>query len=210
MGNFWDPLQRVTRLKRADASRERDGGTDRLPPGQVLTLKFPILTFGETPLITPDRWRFKVWGLVEEPKEWSWDEFLALGRQTQTCDIHCVTRWSKFDTTWTGVPFKAVYEQLRPRTGADYVLFHSYGGYTTNVPLTELLRDEVMFAYEYDGQPLAREHGGPMRGLVPHLYLWKSAKWVQGMEFLSQDRAGFWETYGYHMLGRPWQEERFS
>lgn len=210
MGNFWDPLQRVNRLRRADAGREHDGGTDRLPPGQVLTLKFPVLTYGKIPAISPAEWRFKVWGLVQEPQEWSWDEFLALGKQTLTCDIHCVTRWSKFDTTWTGVPFKAVYEQLRPRPGADYVVFHSYGDYTTNVPRAELLRSDVLFAYEYDGQPLAPEHGGPMRGLVPHLYLWKSAKWIRGMEFLNRDRAGFWEMYGYHMLGRPWQEERFS
>ena len=210
MGNFWDPLQRVTRLRRADEAREHDRGGDRLPPGQVLTLKFPILTYGSTPSVSPHEWRFKVWGLVEQPQEWTWDEFLALGQQTQTCDIHCVTRWSKFDTSWTGVPFKAVYERLQPKPGADHVLFHSYGGYTTNLPLAELLRDDVMFAYEYDGKPLERDHGGPMRGLVPHLYFWKSAKWVRGMEFLSQDRPGFWEMYGYHMLGRPWEEERFS
>lgn len=210
MSNFWDPLTRVQRLRRADANREHRDGTDRLPPGQALTLKFPVLTYGSTPTVTTAEWKFQVWGQVEEPKEWTWDEFLALGKTTLTCDIHCVTRWSKFDTTWTGVPFKAALAQIKPRPGADYVLFHCYGGYTTNVPLAELMRDDVMFAYEYDGKPLEREHGGPMRGLVPHLYLWKSAKWVRGMEFLSSDKPGFWEMYGYHMHGDPWLSERFS
>ena len=210
MGNFWDPLQRVTRLKRADASRERDGGTDRLPPGQVLTLKFPILTFGETPLITPDRWRFKVWGLVEEPKEWSWDEFLALGRQTQTCDIHCVTRWSKFDTEWEGILFRDFVKLFGVKPEAKYVIAHCDGDYTTNTPLNIMYDDDVLLAYKFDGQYLAPEHGFPVRTLVPKRYFWKSAKWLRALEFSPVDKPGFWEQAGYHNEGDPWREERMQ
>ncbi|MFN8482234.1 MAG: sulfite oxidase-like oxidoreductase [Anaerolineae bacterium] len=210
MKYFWDPLQRVQRLRRADAAREHDQGTDRLPPGQALTLKFPVLTYGSTPNVRPDDWTFEVWGLVEEPKTWTWDEFLAIGAKEQVCDIHCVTRWSKFDTLWKGIPFKAVYEQLKPKPGADYVMLHSYGGYTTNMRVDEMLDDSVMFAYEYEGKPLERDHGGPMRALVPRLYFWKSAKWVRGLEFMNTNRPGFWEMYGYHIHGDYRLEQRFS
>ena len=210
MSQFWDPLQRVMRLRRADEAREHKDGTERLPPGQALTLKFPVLTYGSTPAVKTEDWRFKVWGLVQEPKEWTWEGFLGLGEKKQTVDIHCVTRWSKFDTTWRGVPFQAVYDQLKPKPGADYVMFHCFGGYTTNMRLDELLQEDVMFAYEYDGQPLERDHGGPMRALVPKLYFWKSAKWIRGLEFMNENRPGFWEMYGYNLHGDPWLEERFS
>ncbi len=208
--SIWDPIERVRRLRRADERREREMGVGRLPPGQVLTQKFPILTYGGTPRIDLKKWRFQVWGLVDEDKEWTWDEFLAVGHQAQTCDIHCVTRWSKLDTTWEGVPFKAVYPLLKLKPEAKYVMVHSYGGYTTNMTLDEMLDDDVMFAYQFEGAPLEEEHGGPMRLLVPKLYFWKSAKWVRGLEFLDQNRPGFWEMYGYHMHGDPFLEQRFS
>jgi DMSO/TMAO reductase YedYZ molybdopterin-dependent catalytic subunit len=208
--SIWDPIQRVARLRRADEAREHKPGDARVPPGQTLTQKFPVLTYGNTPRVERTEWRLKVWGLVEEECSWGWDDFLALGEATQTCDIHCVTRWSKLDTQWKGVPFQAVLDQLKPSPGADHVMIHCYGGYTTNMRLDELLDDDVMFAYAFDGQPLEREHGGPMRLLVPKLYLWKSAKWVNGLEFMDRNRPGFWESYGYHMHGDPWTEERFG
>jgi DMSO/TMAO reductase YedYZ molybdopterin-dependent catalytic subunit len=208
--SIWDPIQRVQRLRRADEHRERDMGVGRLPPGQVLTQKFPVLTYGGTPRIDLNRWRFQVWGLVDEDKEWTWEEFLALPHKTQTCDIHCVTRWSKLDTTWEGIPFTEVYSLLKLKPEAKFVMIHSYGGYTTNMTLEEMLDDDVMFAFNYEGQPLEPEHGGPVRLLVPKLYFWKSAKWVRGLEFLPENRTGFWEMYGYHMHGDPWTEERFS
>jgi DMSO/TMAO reductase YedYZ molybdopterin-dependent catalytic subunit len=208
--SIWDPIKRVERLRRADQARQHEAGEGRVPPGQVLTSKFPVLTYGGTPRVTPEEWRFRIGGLVEEEREWPWDEFLALGRKTQVCDIHCVTRWSKLDTQWTGVPYRDVHAQITPQPGADFVMIHSYGGYTTNMVLEELLDEDVMFAYEFDGQPLEQEHGGPMRLVVPKLYFWKSAKWVRGLEYMGRNRPGFWEQYGYHLHGDPWIEERFS
>jgi DMSO/TMAO reductase YedYZ molybdopterin-dependent catalytic subunit len=205
-----DPLKRVERLRRADAAREHGDGSARVPPGQVLTDKFPVLTYGGTPRVEPATWRFRVWGLVAEEREWDWDAFLALGSVEQVCDVHCVTRWSKLDTRWKGVPFNTVLAQLAPLPSADHVMVHCFGGYTTNMRLDELTDEDVMFAYAFDGRPLEREHGGPMRLLVPKLYFWKSAKWVSGLEFMAGNRPGFWEQYGYHMHGDPWTEERFS
>jgi DMSO/TMAO reductase YedYZ molybdopterin-dependent catalytic subunit len=205
-----DPLKRVERLRRADAAREHGGSEGRVPPGQVLTDKFPVLTYGGTPRVDLATWRFRVRGLVAEEREWDWDAFLALGSSEQVSDIHCVTRWSKLDTRWKGVPFAAVLAEIQPLPQADHVMVHCYGGYTTNMRLDELMDPDVMFAYEYEGRPLEREHGGPMRLLVPKLYLWKSAKWVNGLEFMAGNRPGFWESYGYHMHGDPWIEERFS
>ncbi len=205
-----DPLKRVQRLRRADENRVRDAGGDRVPPGQVLTGKFPVLTYGATPRVKREDWRFRAFGRLEEEREWSWDEFLALPTLEIVCDIHCVTRWSKLDTRWRGIAYRAVHEALAPLPDADHVMVHCYGGYTTNMRLDELLDDDVMFAYEFDGQPLEREHGGPMRLLVPKLYLWKSAKWVNGIEYIRGNQPGFWESYGYHMHGDPWTEERFG
>jgi DMSO/TMAO reductase YedYZ molybdopterin-dependent catalytic subunit len=205
-----DPLKRVQRLRDADRRREHEAGRDRLPPGQVLTYKFPVLSYGPNPHIDLNSWRLKVGGLVEEPREFTWEEFMQLPRQRQVCDIHCVTRWSKLDTIWEGVPFREIVKLVRPKPEAKYVMEHSYGGYTTNVPLEELLDDDVLLAFKYDDKPLEPDHGGPMRMLVPKLYFWKSAKWLRGLEFLAGDQPGFWEMYGYHMHGDPWTEERFS
>ena len=205
-----DPIKRVQRLRQADASREHDAGVGRVPPGQVLTAHFPVLTYGATPRIDKAQWRLRVWGMVEEEREWDWEGFLALPSSTQVCDIHCVTRWSKLDTRWTGIPFTEVMRHVRLKPGADHVLIHGYGGYTTNMRLDGLLEDDVMLAYGYDDKPLEAGHGGPVRLLVPKLYFWKSAKWVNGLEFIDRTRPGFWESYGYHIHGDPWAEERFS
>jgi DMSO/TMAO reductase YedYZ molybdopterin-dependent catalytic subunit len=210
MSSLLDPLKRVQRLRDADRRREHEAGRDRLPPGQVLTHKFPVLSYGPNPHIDLNTWRLKVGGLVEEPREFTWEEFMQLPRRRQVCDIHCVTRWSKLDTVWEGVPFQEIVKLVRPKPEARYVLEHSYGGYTTNVPLEELLDDDVLLAFKYDDQPLESDHGGPMRMLVPKLYFWKSAKWLRGLEFMAGDQPGFWEMYGYHMHGDPWTEERFS
>jgi DMSO/TMAO reductase YedYZ molybdopterin-dependent catalytic subunit len=207
--SIWNPTQRVQRSRRGDDHPERDMGTGQLPPGQVWTEQFPVLTYGDTPRIDLKQWRLQVCGLADKPREWTWEEFLALPHKTQTCDIHCVTRWSKADTTWEGIPFSEVYKLLKPKPEAEAVMIHCYGGYTTNMILKELLDDDVMFAFKYEGQPLAPEHGGPMRLLVPKLYLWKSAKWVRGLEFINANLPGFWETNGYHIHGDPWTEERF-
>jgi DMSO/TMAO reductase YedYZ molybdopterin-dependent catalytic subunit len=205
-----DPLKRVQRLRRADERRERETGQGRLPPGQALTTKFPVLHVGSIPKIDLATWRLKVWGLVEEPREFTWDELMQLPTLRQTCDLHCVTRWTKLATVWEGVPFREIARLVSLRPEARFVMEHAYGGYTTNMALEELLDDDVMLAFRYDDQPLAPEHGGPLRMLVPKLYFWKSAKWLSGLEFMADNKPGFWETYGYHMHGDPWTEERFS
>ena len=205
-----DPLKRVQRLRRADQGREHDAGQGRLPPGQVITYKFPVLSYGSTPRIDLQAWRLAVWGLVEEPREFTWEEFTQLPKQRQVCDIHCVTRWSKLDTVWEGVPFREIARLVEPKPEAKFVMEHAYGGYTTNMALEELLDDDVLLAFQYDDKPLEPEHGGPVRMLVPQLYFWKSAKWLRGLEFMAENKPGFWETYGYHMHGDPWSEERFS
>jgi DMSO/TMAO reductase YedYZ molybdopterin-dependent catalytic subunit len=205
-----DPLKRVQRLRRADQRREHDAGQGRLPPSQVITHKFPVLSYGSTPRIDLQVWRLAVWGLVEEPREFTWEEFTQLPRQRQVCDIHCVTRWSKLDTVWEGVPFREIARLVKPKPEAKFVMEHAYGGYTTNMALEELLDDDILLAFQYDDKPLEPEHGGPVRMLVPKLYFWKSAKWLRGLEFMAENKPGFWETYGYHMHGDPWTEERFS
>ncbi len=181
----------------------------RLPPGQYLTKGWPVLHYGEVPRTRLADWSFRVWGLVERPQEWTYEQFLALGRARVTCDIHCVTRWSRFDNVFEGVPFRAVRDAVQPRPEARYVMVHAEQGFTANVPLADLDRDTVLFAYRHDGQDLTPEHGWPLRLVVPHLYFWKSAKWVRGLEFLAEDAPGFWESYGYHMRGDPWREERY-
>jgi DMSO/TMAO reductase YedYZ molybdopterin-dependent catalytic subunit len=190
---------------------ERVGGPDRLPPGQRLTEQWPVLTYGATPRVELGDWRLRVWGEVEREAEWDWEQFRALGTATRHNDIHCVTHWSRFDNTWEGVLIATILEHVRPTAGAAAVLFHSYGGYTTNVTLDDLAQDDhAMIAFSHDGAPIPAVHGGPLRAVVPSLYFWKSAKWVHGMEILPMDRPGFWEMYGYHLRGDPWAEERYS
>lgn len=181
---------------------------DRLPPGQSPTVKWPVLSLGATPHVPLAEWSFSIHGEVERPFSVRWDEFLALEQTTLTRDIHCVTRWSRFDVPWEGVRVASLLERAQPTPSATHAMVHAFGGYTTNLPLDDLLRDDVLIAHKADGLPLAPDHGGPARLLVPHLYLWKSAKWVRAIELLDADRPGFWERNGYHHRGDPWQEER--
>lgn len=182
----------------------------RLPPGQVLTEKWPVLHYGDVPSFDPSRWDFRVMGLVENPIRLSWTEFLTLPQSSMTADIHCVTRWSRFDTRFEGVPFRSINEMVRPKPEARYVLVHAEQGFTANVPLDDLLRENVMFVHRADGTELESEHGYPLRLVIPHLYLWKSVKWTRGLEYMASDRPGFWEQNGYHMYGDPWKEQRFD
>lgn len=174
-----------------------------LPPGQYLTLDFPVLSAGPTPHVPLDEWRFEI-----GERSWSWDEFVDLPSESITVDIHCVTSWSKLGTRWEGVSVDTLLEDIEP-PGA-YVMAHSYGGYTTNLPLEDLTDGKAWVAYNYDGEPLEPEHGGPARLLVPHLYFWKSAKWVRALEFMDDDEPGFWEGLGYHDRGDPWREQRYQ
>ncbi|MHB8928603.1 MAG: sulfite oxidase-like oxidoreductase [Bacillota bacterium] len=180
-----------------------------MPPGQRLTAKFPVLHAGEVPDTDLAAWRFEARGLVEEPLELTFEEFRAMPAVTLTADIHCVTGWSKFDTTWLGTAGREVVRRCRPKPEARYVMVHAPGGWTTNLPLADLDRDDVLLAWEYEGRPLEKAHGGPLRLVVPHLYFWKSAKWVTGLEFMAEDSPGYWERGGYHMHGNPWKEERY-
>jgi DMSO/TMAO reductase YedYZ molybdopterin-dependent catalytic subunit len=188
----------------------RPAHRDRLPPGQIVTQKWPVLHYGAVPTVDLDRWRFEVSGAVEAPFTLDWNELLALPRQETLCDIHCVTRWSRYDNVFEGIPVRAILERARPKPGAGFVLVHAEHGFTTNVPLEDLDRPGNLLALAHNGQPLDPEHGGPVRLLVPHLYFWKSAKWVRGFEFLEEDYPGFWEQNGYHMRGEPWGEERYG
>lgn len=183
---------------------------DRLPPGQIETRKWPVLHYGRVPTIDLSRWRFTVSGLVEQPLSLSWDDLARLPHQETVCDIHCVTHWSRFDNVFEGVPVSAILDMARPRPDAAYALVLAAEGYTTNLPLEDLGRPGILLALRHNGEPLTPEHGGPVRLLVPHLYLWKSAKWLQGVELLREDEPGFWEENGYHMRGDPWAEERYG
>jgi DMSO/TMAO reductase YedYZ molybdopterin-dependent catalytic subunit len=179
----------------------------RVPPGQYVTDDFPVLSAGPTPHTPLDQWDFSIVGEVAEPRRWSWDEFRALPSETVTKDIHCVTKWSKLDTTWEGVSLDALLDEIE--TDAAYVTAFCDGGYTTNLPLEDVVDGKAWIAFSYDGEPLEPEHGGPARLLVPHLYFWKSAKWVRGLRLMSEDEPGFWESLGYHVYGDPWQEQRY-
>jgi DMSO/TMAO reductase YedYZ molybdopterin-dependent catalytic subunit len=194
-------------VTRGFAGRRRDDAP-KLPPGQYLTRDFPVLSAGPTPRIPLDRWEFTVETEAGARRSWSWTDLLALPSETVTVDIHCVTKWSKLSTTWQGVPVDTLLADVE--TAADYALVHSYGGYTTNLPLEDLLDGQAWVAYQYDGEDLHAEHGGPARLLVPHLYFWKSAKWVRGIQLLLEDEPGFWESVGYHNYGDPWREQRYQ
>jgi len=195
-------------LSRRDQDRERWG--DRLPRGQRVVQNWPVLTYAGTPRVERKDWRLHVFGAVEEEVTFTWEEFLALPVTKVRCDIHCVTSWSRMDNEFEGVAFKDLMKYLRPLPEAKAVMAHCYGGYTTNILLEDLMRDGVLLAYKHDGQDLPPAHGGPCRLVVPHLYFWKSAKWIRGLEFMTANRPGFWEQYGYHMRGDPWKEERYS
>ena len=188
--------------------RRRDVPTGRVPPGQYLTDGFPILAAGPTPHVEVADWRLSLVGEIDEPLTWTWDELRALPQEEITVDIHCVTKWSKLDTGWVGVSLDTLLADVD--TSAEFVLARSYGGYTTNLPLADVSDGKAWIAHTYDGEPLDPEHGGPARLLVPHLYFWKSAKWVREIELRADDEPGFWEGYGYHSYGDPWLEQRYA
>ncbi|MBI4340411.1 MAG: sulfite oxidase-like oxidoreductase [Chloroflexi bacterium] len=194
--------------KTTTIKQERQGRA--APPGQYVTDKFPVLTYEEPSKIEVHSWQLRVFGLVELETAFNWEQMLALPQVALTRDFHCVTQWSRLDNLWEGVQFREVMSRIQPKPEARYVMVHCYGGYTTNLPLDVLLEEDVLFAHKHDGQPLAPEHGGPMRLVVPSRYGWKSAKWVNGLEFMAEDTPGFWEGLGYHMNADPWKEERFG
>src|SRR5438093_939046 len=190
-----------------------DSGADlasRIPPGQYLTRDFPVLSAGPTPRTPLDRWSLRVEGLVREPVSWTWMEFLALPTRDWDVDISCVTKWTKLDMRWHGVSVDTLLEGVELDPTAAFVIAWSDGGYTTNLPLGDVLNGQAFVAYEYDGRPLSPEHGGPARLVVPGRYFWKSAKWIRGLRLQAQDEPGFWESLGYHNRGDQWREERYS
>jgi DMSO/TMAO reductase YedYZ molybdopterin-dependent catalytic subunit len=187
--------------------RRDDGDPGRVPPGQYLVDDFPVLSAGPTPHTRLEEWDFAITGAVTDEKRWTWEELRALPSETITKDIHCVTKWSKLDTEWEGVSVDTLLADVE--TDAAYVLAFCDGGYTTNLPLEDVTGGKAWIAFGYDGEPLDPEHGGPARLLVPHLYFWKSAKWVRGLRLLDDDQPGFWEGLGYHMYGDPWREQRY-
>lgn len=199
-------------VSRGFVGHSRDAGdkAGRVPPGQYLTDGFPVLSAGPTPQIPLDNWEFSIEGLVRTPVTWSWEQFTALPARDWTVDISCVTKWTKLDTRWHGVSLDDLLAAVEVDARARFVTAHSYGGYTTNLPLTDLLNNQAFVAWQYGGAPLEPAHGGPARLVVPHLYLWKSAKWVRGLRLREDDEPGFWESLGYHNRGDPWREERYS
>ncbi len=198
------PISRGFHGRRSD----EEAAPGRVPPGQYVTHDFPVLSAGPTPHVPTGSWTFSIRQAGDVIKSWTWHEMRALPAETVTADIHCVTRWSKLDTQWEAVSIDTLLEQAGAE--AAFVLAFSDGGYSTNLPIDDVTGGRAWLAFGYDGEPLDPEHGGPARLLVPHLYFWKSAKWVRGLELLDQDEPGFWETYGYHMYGDPWREQRYA
>ncbi len=198
------PISRGFHGRRSD----EEAAPGRVPPGQYVTHDFPVLSAGPTPHVPTGAWTFSIRQAGDVIKSWTWHEMRALPAETVTADIHCVTRWSKLDTRWEAVSIDTLLEQAGAE--AAFVLAFSDGGYSTNLPIDDVTGGRAWLAFGYDGEPLDPEHGGPARLLVPHLYFWKSAKWVRGLELLDQDEPGFWETYGYHMYGDPWREQRYA
>jgi len=192
-------------IRSPDVERE-----NRVPPNQRVTEKWPVLHHGGVPNIDISKWTFKIWGLVEKERKLSYEEFMALPRVTVLSDVHCVTGWSKLDNTWEGVNTQVIKELVHILPEAKLVIVHSAGGFTTNLTLEDFFESDVLFAIKHNGELLTREHGYPLRLVVPRLYFWKSAKWVEGVEFAAKDRKGFWESQGYHNRGDPWEEERYS
>jgi DMSO/TMAO reductase YedYZ molybdopterin-dependent catalytic subunit len=195
-------------------SNHRDNNNNsnglRVPPGQHLTNGFPVLSYGETPSISLDQWKLKIYGRVEKEVVLNWQEFTALPKIQVTADFHCVTTWSRLDNLWEGVATGEILKLVKVKPESKFVLIHCYGGYTTNLPLEDFLKPPALLAVQWEGKPLEPDHGGPCRLVIPHLYAWKSAKWVNGIELLSQNQRGFWERNGYHNYGDPWKEERYS
>ncbi|MET3331641.1 MULTISPECIES: sulfite oxidase-like oxidoreductase [Bradyrhizobium] len=182
----------------------------RLPPGQHLTKDWPVLDLGVVPPVSRERWRLDVYGAIESPVFWTFDEFIAQKQARFTSDIHCVTTWSRYDNEWEGLATRELLAACQPREDARFVTLHSHDGYTTNLALEDFAAEDALLAHRWSGQPLTEEHGGPVRLVVPHLYFWKSAKWLQAIEFLTADAPGFWEVRGYHKRGDPWAEQRYS
>jgi DMSO/TMAO reductase YedYZ molybdopterin-dependent catalytic subunit len=204
-----DLEKQMTPISRGFHGRPQSpGDASRLPPGQHLTGDFPVLSYGPTPHTPVEEWSFKIDGAVAQPLTWSWEELLALPSEPIVRDIHCVTKWSKLDTKSRGVAIDVLLEHVQIQT--SYLTAWCDGGYTTNHLLEDVTGGKAWVVYEYDGQPLPAEHGGPARLLVPHLYFWKSAKWVRGLTFTGADTPGFWEMYGYHIHGDPWKEQRYK
>ncbi|MEJ7753981.1 MAG: molybdopterin-dependent oxidoreductase [Candidatus Limnocylindrales bacterium] len=187
-----------------------DDQKGRVPPGQYVTQKWPVLHYGSVPSVDLATWDFRVWGDVEEPFTFSWEEFRQMPRKSIHRDIHCVTRWTRLDMDFEGVPIQHILERARPKPSARFVVEHAEQGYTTNLPLDLLADDDVLLADVADGEPLSPEHGYPLRLVVPKRYFWKSAKWIRGLQFRADDQLGFWERYGYHNEADPWQEQRFT
>lgn len=185
-------------------------GDDRVPPGQYVTKKWPVLSVGDTPEVDLAGFELRLFGLVEAERTFDWQALQSLPRREVTADFHCVTRFSTLDNPWSGFATRDVLGAVAPSPGATYAMIHCYGGYTTNLPLDDLLSEHALLADRHGGQTLAADHGGPLRLVVPHLYAWKSAKWVSGIELLNADERGFWEQNGYHTYGDPWAEQRFS
>ena len=183
---------------------------DRLPPGQRLVRDWPVLDLGVQPDVTPERFRLDLDGMVESPLHLTLDDLLALPQSDSVSDIHCVTQWSRYDNHWQGVAARTLLELARPKPEVRYVVFHAHDGYTTNVRLDQFDQPDVFLVHRWEGKPIARQHGGPVRVLIPRLYFWKSAKWVRRIELIGQDRPGFWEVRGYHNNADPWQEERYD
>ncbi len=182
----------------------------RLPPGQREVKNWPVLDLGIQPDVSIANWRLEVGGLVDFPLVWNWQKFIGHAQEEFLSDIHCVTAWSRYDNRWKGMSTRALLDLVKPRKEARFVVQHGLDGYTTNVPLEYFADDDVLLAHEWEGQPISREHGGPVRLVLPKLYFWKSAKWISKLEFVAEDKAGFWEVRGYHMRGDPWTEERYG
>lgn len=203
-----------TQIISPDTWRGDGDPASRTPPGQTLTRKWPVLHYGSVPVIRPEDWQLRVWGLCENPYTLTWQQFMELPRVDLICDIHCVTQWSRLDNTFTGVAIRTLVEMARPKPEARFVM--QYGAsapnrdWTTNLPIDEFADDDCILATHHDGQPISAEHGAPVRAVVPKLYFWKGAKWISGIEFRAGDAPGFWEINGYHMHGDPWKEERFG
>jgi DMSO/TMAO reductase YedYZ molybdopterin-dependent catalytic subunit len=212
-----DDDSKLTRTKRRWAAEQRfltgaeaRPAAQRLPPGQHVVTNWPVLDLGRTPDVSTQRWRLRVTGMVERPVDLDWAAFLALPQTRVTSDIHCVTSWSRYDNAWTGVATADLLAAVRPRAEAVAVMLHGYDGYTTNLPLADFAAPQAIVAHAWQGKALTRDHGGPARLVVPHLYFWKSAKWIRTIDVIGADRPGFWEVNGYHMRGDPWGEERYS